>query len=300
MENPRAENSGIGKNRNLGIFHLVVLIVLGGGAMISFRAAAQADGFLKVFMLDVGQGDAILIQAPGGNQVLIDGGLGEAVLGQLSKILPPTDRSLDVIVVSHPHLDHLGGLPAVLEQYEVGIVLEAREDYDSSIFRTWRQGVKAENARQIEAVAGTLLDLGNGATLTVIYPFKSTEGILTRTPHEHNVTVLLRYGQTEMVFTGDMETKAEAALLAAGLNLNAEVLKIGHHGSKTSTSPEFLEAVSPQVALISAGRKNRYGHPDPLTLKRLEDFGVPYYRTDTQGLVTLTSDGERFTVKTQK
>lgn len=276
--------------------HGVIMLTLAGLTLISFRARAEYDGLLKVYILDVGQGDAIFIQAPDGNQVLVDGGPDTSVLDRLSEILPPTDRSIDAVIVSHPHADHIGGLPAVLEHYEVGTVVEAGENYDSSIFRTWHRAVDVEGSQRVDAIAGTTLSLGQSVTLTVLHPFNSASGVTTKTPHDYNVTVMLRYGQMEMLLTGDMETEAEQELIASGINLDADVLKVGHHGSRTSTSSDFLRAVTPEAAVISVGDKNRYGHPTSSTLQRLEDFKIPYYRTDTDGTITITSDGERFAI----
>ncbi len=281
---------------NLSIFHAVIILTLAGLALISFKAKAQYDGLLKIYILDIGQGDAIFIQAPDGNQVLIDGGPDSGVIDRLAEIIPPTDRSIDAVIVSHPHADHIGGLPAVLDQYDIGVVVEASENYDSSIFRTWHQAVDAEGAQKVEAIAGTTLNLGQEVTLTVLNPFESASGVTTKSPHDYNVTLMLRYGQTEMLLTGDMEADVEQKLIANGINLDADILKVGHHGSKTSTSSAFLKAVTPEIAVISVGAKNRYGHPHPTTLQRLEDFKIPYYRTDTDGTITITSDGDRFII----
>ncbi|MEK7525586.1 MAG: MBL fold metallo-hydrolase [Patescibacteria group bacterium] len=281
---------------NLNIFHAVILLTLVGITLISFKAKAQYDGLLRIYVMDVGQGDAIFIQAPDGNQVLIDGGPDASVLDDLAKIMPPTDRSIDAIIVSHPHSDHIGGLPAVLEQYDVGAVVEAGENYDSAIFRTWQQSVDSEGAQKIDATAGITLNLGQDATITVLNPLRSASGITTKSPHDYNVTVMLRYGQMEMLLTGDMEADVEQKLIASGINLDADILKVGHHGSKTSTSSALLNSVTPEVALISVGVKNRYNHPHLSTLQRLEDFKIPYYRTDTDGTITITSDGDRFII----
>lgn len=281
---------------SLNIFHAVIIITLAGMMLVSFKVKAQYDGFLKIYILDVGQGDAIFIQAPDGNQVLIDGGLDAGVLDRLAEIIPPTDRSIDAVIVSHPHSDHIGGLPAVLDQYEVGMIIEGSENYDSSIFRTWHQSVDAEGAQKVDATAGIMLNLGQNVTITVLNPLQSASGVTTKSPHDYNVTVMLRYGQTEMLLTGDMEADVEQELIASGINLDADILKIGHHGSKTSTSSALLNSVTPEVAVISVGDKNRYSHPHPSTLQRLEDFKIPYYRTDTDGTITITSDGDRFAI----
>lgn len=281
---------------SLTLFHAAILLTLAGITLISFKAKASYDGLLRVFVLDVGQGDAIFIQAPNGNQVLVDGGPDAGVLDELAKVMPPTDRSLDAIIVSHPHADHIGGLPAVLEQYDVGAIIEAGENYDSSIFRTWHQAVDREGAQKIDATAGLTLNLGQDLAITVLHPLQSAAGVTTKSPHDYNVTAMLKYGQMEILLTGDMEADVEQELIAVGINLDTDILKVGHHGSKTSTSSSLLNSATPEVAVISVGNKNRYGHPHPTTLQRLEDFKIPYYRTDTDGTVTITSDGNQFTI----
>lgn len=276
----------------LGI--LLVLLIL---AFSSAQSAGVQDGLLKIYFFDVGQGDAIFIQAPNGSQVLVDGGPDAAVIERLQEVMPLSDRSLDAVVVSHPHSDHLAGLIDVLGAYEVGTVLEAKEEYDSATFREWRAAVQKEGSAQVEAAVGKVLELGGGLTLTVVYPAESFQQKMLKEVHEANVTVLVKYQELEVLLTGDMESDAEQMLITAGAPIDVDVLKIGHHGSKTSTSAAFLSATTPQVAIISVGAKNRYGHPAPSTTSRLENFGIKYYRTDINGTVRLISDGERYVIE---
>ncbi|MEK7124937.1 MAG: ComEC/Rec2 family competence protein [Patescibacteria group bacterium] len=289
------------RNRQLGIVHAVIIIVLAGLAYASTRAAGSDDGLLHVYVLDVGQGDAIFIESPNHTQVLIDGGRPDnRVLEQLAEILPPLDRTIDAVVVTHPHADHIGGLSAVLSRYDVGAVVEATERYDSSEYRTWERAVDTEGATRVDAIAGTSLDLGGGVTLSILYPSASAQNIATKKPHSYNVTTLLTYGTTRMLLTGDMEGDAEQALINHALPIDVDVLKVGHHGSTTSSSTAFLNATSPRVALISVGARNTYHHPAPSTLARLERMGIPYYRTDAHGTVEVISDGATFAVIPEK
>lgn len=283
--------------RKLSIIHLVAVLCLGVFAYSINSSANQKDGLLKIYFLDVGQGDGLLIESPTGNQVLVDGGPSGAVLEQLVEVMPFYDHDLDAVVATHPHLDHIGGLVPVLERYDVGVVIQASVSYHSSAFGAWEKAVESENAKKVWATAGLTVDLGGGAELIFLYPFNGEGDTRAGEGHEHMAVTLLKYKNFKLLLTGDMEAGAERELAEKFQDLiKADVLKVGHHGSKTSTTENFLRAVSPQVAVIQVGAKNRYGHPAPITLNRLENFGIRYYRNDTDGAVKLISDGQSFKV----
>ena len=282
--------------RKLSFIHLIVLLCLSVFAFSTHSTAQEKDGLLKVYFMDVGQGDAIFIETPNGNQVLIDGGLDNKVIQELSKVMPFYDRDIDMIIASHPHADHVAGLIEVLERYDVKNVLQAKEDYNSPVVPVWIEAVRNEGANEIEAISGNVIDLGNGATLTIIHPFISVAGTLLKNPHDAVVVAILKYGALEVMLTGDMEAKVERRLMLEGYDLKSDILKVGHHGSKTSTTSEFLSAVAPEVAFIQVGAKNRYGHPSPEVLSRLEKFGIKYYRNDLDGTVKVVSDGQSYQI----
>lgn len=282
--------------QQLKLIHLVILLCLSVFAVSTHSLASQKDGLLKIYFFDIGQGDAIFIETPSGRQVLIDGGPDNKVLSKLGEVMPFYDKDIDIVVVSHPHADHVVGLIDVLERYEIKNIIEAKESYNSSEFRAWQEAVKNENANNIEAVAGRVIDLGDGVNLTILHPFESVIGDNPKNPHDDVVVAMLKYKGLEVMLTGDMEDEAERHLIMAGENLDSDVLKVGHHGSKTSTSEEFLSAVSPEVAVIQVGVKNRYGHPSPEVLERLENYGIKYYRNDLDGDIKLVSDGNNFSI----
>lgn len=286
--------------KQLKLIHLVVILCLFIFAFSINSVASQKDGLLKVYFFDVSQGDSIFIETPNGNQVLIDGGPDNKVLQKLGEVMPFYDRSIDMIVLTHPHADHVAGLINVLERYDVKNVVEARENYNSSEFKAWREAVQKENSGNIEAIAGKEIDLGNGVTLTALHPFESVAGTTTSKPHDDVAVAMLRYGEFEVLLTGDMEAKIERRLILNGYNLDADILKVGHHGSKTSTSEEFLYEVSPQAAVIQVGAKNRYGHPTQVVLSRLENFGIKYYRNDVNGDIKVVTDGVNYQINTVK
>lgn len=280
--------------RRLKLVHLVILLCLSIFAFSINSTASQKDGLLKVYFLDVGQGDAIFVETPNGNQVLIDGGPDNKVLQELAGVMPFYDKDIDLVVLTHPHADHVAGLIGVLERYDIKNILQAKENYNSPVVPVWLDAVKNEKAKEIEAVAGRVIDLGNDVLLKIIYPKISLENQTVKNPNNSSVVMMLDYKDVEILLVGDIEAKAEKELLND--DIGADVLKVGHHGSKTSTITEFLSAVSPGVAFIQVGAKNRYGHPSPEVISRLENFGVKYYRTDLDGHVKVVSDGQNFKI----
>src|SRR3989344_2213858 len=285
------------QSKQLNLIHIIILIVLGVLALNTSRAAGEKDGLLKVYFLDVGQGDSIFIEAPNGNQVLVDGGPDDKVLSELGKIVPFYDHDIDAVVATHPHADHIAGLVGVLEHYQVGKIIEAKEEYDSATYRAWEKAIQEENAEIIEALGGTVLDLGNVVTVTLLYPLASVAGTTTNRPHDDAVVAMLKYSDFKVLLTGDMEVKTEEELLMRGVDVDADILKIGHHGSKTSSGGKFLSAVSPQLAVIQVGARNRYRHPSPETISRMTANGIRDHRNDTDGTVEILSDGQNYQVK---
>ena len=283
--------------KRFSIIHLVVFLCLSIFAWTTYSTASQKDGLLKVYFLDVGQGDAMFIEAPNGNQVLIDGGPDGKVLSELGKVMSFYDRDIDLVALSHPQEDHAAGLIEVLKKYDVKNILWAEGEYNSPIFGAWREAVKEESADEIDAVAGKTIDLGAGAILTILFPANSTAGSFVKNPNDNSVVIMLEYKENRFLFTGDAESATERKLVGMGTDLKADVLKVGHHGSNTSTTEGFLSEIKPQVAVIEVGAKNRYGHPRKEVLGRLEKNGIKYYRTDTDGTVEIVSDGNNFKIK---
>ena len=281
----------------LKLVHLVITLCLSVFAFSINSTASQKDGLLKVYFLDVGQGDAIFIETPNGNQILIDGGPDSKVIQELAKVMSFYDKEIDLVVASHPHADHIAGLIEVLKRYDVNNILEAKDLYDSPQFNEWHQAVTSEHTNQIEAIAWKIINLGEDVDLIILYPLKSYDGITLKKPHEANVIAMLRYKNFRILLTGDAEASAEKEMINNGQDIDADVLKVGHHGSKTSTTTNFLEKVSPEVAFIQVGAKNRYGHPTAEVLSRLEKSGIKYYRNDLDGTIKLMSDGKSYKIE---
>lgn len=281
--------------RKYGSWYFLAALVLVAGFIWGavFRVEAHW-GNLFLHALDVGQGDAIFIEAPNGNQVLIDGGPDDTVLARLGGIMPFWDRSIDLVVLTHPHADHLDGLLAVLERYNVGAVLESGVNHTIPEYGIWRKEVQRRSIPRTIARRNAVIHLGSEVEIRLWAPFQNYEGVTAKNIHDAAVVMELMFSDSRALLMADAESPLERKILAAGGDIRADVLKIGHHGSKTSTSAAFLAAVRPHVALISAGRKNRYGHPAGEVLDRLAAVGVRILRTDEGGTVTLVSDGSGF------
>lgn len=273
----------------------IILVILLFAALFSLYVAFKEDkgGTLTVAFLDIGQGDAIFIESPSGNQMLIDGGGGKAVLRELSKVMPFYDRSIDAVLATHPDQDHIGGLPHVFEKYQIGLFMEPGVSADTSTYKELGAQVEREKVQvgteKILARRGMVVDLGEGATLQILFPDRDPSGMETNTA---SIVARLIYGEHEFLLTGDSPLSIENYLVSIqGETLESDVLKAGHHGSKTSTGAAFLAAVSPKYVVISAGKDNRYGHPAPEVLETISKFGAKILRTDYSGRIIFKSDG---------
>jgi competence protein ComEC len=278
-------------------FILFTLLIL--AALVWIAAINTHDSRLHIFFFDVGQGEAIFIETPSGQNVLIDGGpVDGGILPLLGKRFSFWEGDIDLLILTHPHEDHVGGLIAVLRKYEVGQVLESSIEHDSRTYEEWLRLIEEEGAKRTAAQAGQQIELGDGLRLEVLHAgdigFDDDSSIID------NSAVVLRlvYGDFSVLLTSDIFTEAEQSLLDSRFCLDSTVLKIAHHGSDTSTCPEFLAEVDPQVAVISVGADNTFGHPSPDVLERLSTCRL--YRTDQCGTIELITDGHKLWVKTEQ
>lgn len=252
-------------------------------------------GGLEVTFFDVGQGDSIFIETPEGHQLLIDGGpSGGRILGKLGDGMPFWDRSLDLVVLTHPDYDHLRGLLDVLDRYKVENILWTGALRETKTFGTWLEKLDAENANVVIAQKGQSIRAGD-SQFYVFHPFESLEGVMMeKGSNESSIVMKLVYGQNTFLFTGDISKKEESGILVRSdfpVSPGAQVLKIPHHGSKNSSSKGFLEIINPEVAVISASKDNSYGHPHIQVLDNLQELGIEVFRTDQMGDITITSNG---------
>ena len=264
--------------------------------MVWYAVAAEVrGGKLTVAMLDIGQGDGIFIESPTGIQVMIDGGPNGGVLRELGRVMPFYDRSLDLLIVSNPDKDHFGGFLDILRAYRVGAVMEPGTVGASAEYKGLEELIQKEPAPRILAARGEKVHLGGGAVLEILFPDRDVSGVST---NDGSIIARLSYGETSILFTGDAPQNIEHYLVSLdGTRLKSDVLKVGHHGSRTSTSVEFVGVIAPSMAIISDGKSNSYGHPHQETLDTLAQFSVPVHRTDLEGTIILQSDGETIRIK---
>lgn len=253
---------------------------------------AQPDGLLHVYFLNVGQGDATLIRGPDGENIIIDGGPGQNILKELSETLPYFDNAIDWLILTHPDRDHIEGFIYVLRRYRVKNILFIGASKDDYFSDTFLEEITQKNIPVVFADAESDVTFPDGLVLDTLYPFEQMVGGRGATSNLSIVTKIV-YFNNEVLVTGDADTQEEEKLLNKNVDLHADVLKLGHHGSATSTGEKFLKAVSPAYGVISVGKGNTYHHPHPSTLKKLQSAGVKILRTDINGRIEFAFNKEK-------
>lgn len=271
----------------LSIFYLVYL---------DFKSSQK---ILTFAMLDVGQGDALYIKSPTGVELLLDAGPARKIMGPLQKVRSPFDKTIDALIITNPDADHIGGFAEILKNYRVGLVLEAGTWNDSKTFQNLKQEIKNKKIPDVLARRGMRLHLGDGARIDILFPDRD---VYAWTTNEGSIVARLSYGETSIMLTGDSTSKTEKIILdhTAPSELASGILKVGHHGSRTSSSASFLKDVSPRFALISDGKDNNYGHPHPEVLASIVNAGAEVFRTDLLGTIIMRSDGQTETFSFHK
>ena len=252
---------------------------------------SRKNNELKVVFLDIGQGDAILIQTPFGQDILIDGGPGTKIIHELDKHMGFWNRDIELMILTHPHADHVDGLVEVLKRYEVEKVLGYEINYNYSAFHEWLRLIKEKEIPFNRTKVGDKFILGENLFLETLYPFSDITGQEFKDVNDASIINRLCYFETCFVLTGDASKEMELDLVNSGLNIKAEVLKVGHHGSKYSSDEAFLKLVNPKYAIIQSGKDNKHGHPHYITLKRLIDSGAEILRNDEKGEIICHTDG---------
>lgn len=250
---------------------------------------------MHIYFLDVGQGDSIFIKTAEDYKILIDGGSSANVVNLLDRLMPAWDRVIDLVVLTHPHADHAAGLIEVIKRYPVREFLFNGMAYDSETYNTLLQIINDKHLNVATADANHDYILGE-TRLDIIYP--SIDDQPFNDPNDSSIVSDFRYGNFELLLTGDISTKIEAELMQRGLLSDIDILKIAHQGSRTSTSQSLIDITQPEVGIISVGR-NKFGHPHMEVVDRLQQSNIHLYRTDKNGTIEVVTDGNKYVIKTQ-
>lgn len=277
--------------RHTRLVLLLALLVLFGisiGGYFATRNPYQAP-IVRIAFLDVGQGDAIIIETPTGNQILIDGGVDGSVLSQLGTVLRPGDRHIDMVIATHPDADHIGGLIDVINRYSVDTFIESGATASTATFSALATAVDVQVPTVVTARMGDRIISPDGVVLDILGPYRTYDGNDT---NAQSLVVRLQYGALSVMLTGDAPQSVERDLVRwYGTQLESEIVKAGHHGSRTSTDPDFITALDPLIGIISAGKNNRYGHPHQEVLSVFEQNAIPLITTYDKGTIIFESDG---------
>jgi competence protein ComEC len=279
------------KKASCFVISLLLLTVFARTGIQDTADNTAFTGSLTVHFIDVGQGDSILIESPSKN-VLIDGGSRDS--GVLEYLQENDIVHLDLVIGTHPHDDHIGGLTAVLGSIPVTEIYDPGIPYTTKTFEDYMSVIDEKNIKFTTARAGMGYDLGGGSVMEIINPAKISDISINNA----SIVVRITYGSVSFLLTGDAGPEAESSIIQRGYDLKSDILKAGHHGSNNSSKRYFLDAVDPETAIISCGRDNPYGYPHDETLQRLTESDIDIYRTDLLGTIIVETDGQTYRIRT--
>ncbi len=264
----------------------------------SITLRENRNGTLTFAMLNIGQGDALFIESPTGTQVLIDGGPDNTLMRELPYVLPWYDKHLDMIIVTNPDRDHYEGFLSVLDMYSVDSFLESGTNSTTETYSLLRQKIEDKHIPRIVAKRGQIIEIGGGAYIEVLFPDRDASAMSS---NDGSLVARLVYGDTSVMLQGDSTSAIEHYLVSLdGGSLKSTILKAGHHGSRTSSSEEYVREVSPEWMVMSSGKQNSYGHPHKETLDTFSLLKIPALDTCAMGRIIFYSDGKKFTLKNKK
>lgn len=280
-----------GKYKRLSLLLILIIsfLLMAGcsGSSLRQRGGRDNPGLLVVHFVDVGQADFILIKAPEGRVMVIDAGNNgdaEMVVDYLKK---QGVTRIDYLIGTHPHEDHIGGMDKVIENFDVSNFYMPKVSTTTKTYKDVINAAKSKNLSINTAKGGVSMNLGSGIDTKMLAPLSDKYEEL----NDYSAVIKLVYNDASFLFTGDAEKVSEQQMIKKGLDLSAQVLKVGHHGSNSSTAESFLDAVNPKYAVISVGKDNDYGHPESLVLDRLKIRGIKIFRTDESGTIIVSTDG---------
>ncbi len=275
----------------IGLWIFFGILIITGGVWYTVLLGGEGNQ-LTVSMLNIGQGDAIYIKAPNGVEMVVDGGPDQKLLSELGTMMPFFDKSIDMIVVTNPDKDHYAGFIDALDRYKIKTLVEPGTDSSTPTYYAFKEKIKEKGVKETIVRKGTkiILDENKNIYLEILFPDRDVSGMST---NDGSLVSKLVYGNTCIMLQGDSPSEIEKYLLSVEKpeNLKCQILKAGHHGSRTSTSKEYVKSVNPEFVLISDGQNNRYGHPHKEVLETLKNIGVKVLRTDLDGRITFVSDG---------
>jgi len=284
------------KIKKIKTYLFIFLILANLSVILYLRQEIVDSNFLKIVFFDVGQGDAILIKIPGGYKILVDAGSGKNIINKINKELPFYDKKIDLIIPTHPDSDHIGGFLNLIDNISINSAIIGGNFSQTQSYRTLLEKLKQNKIKILKALIGGEIKIGDKAKLEIINPTQDIS--FKNQPDENNyaTSFILTYQQRKFLFTSDIEKKAEKELIEKIKDkLNIDVLKVAHHGSKTSSSKEFINITSPGISIIQVGKNNQYGHPHLQTLENLKPSLI--FRNDEKGDIVLYSDGQTIWIR---
>lgn len=273
----------------LGVF-LILLFV------IAFLFLQNKKEKFEISFLDVGQGDSVLIKTEEGQNILIDGGPDKTVVKRLSENLAWWDRTIDLMILTHPHADHVSGLVHVLNRYKVKMILYTGVIHTAPEYLEWLQIIKDKNITLKIIDHPQRVNLDEKTNFEILYPDENFVGAQVDNLNNSSIVLKLNHGENSFFFAGDIEEKLEKELIDKKIDLSAKVFKANHHGSDKSNIDDFIRAVNPEIIVITVGDNNQFNHPNPKTLKRFERIKAKIYRTDQGGTIKVKSDGKNISI----
>lgn len=279
---------------------VITSVIMSLNGSESTDTASKTERDLEVRYIDVGQGDSTLVLLPDGQNMLIDAGTNSGAKSLVKELKNSGIEKIDYLIATHPHEDHIGGMDNVINEFEIGKIympkIDSSQTPTTKTYEDVLDAISEKNLKITQGKGGDRIIKGENLDVMFVAPNSSEYSDL----NSYSIAVKVVYGKNSFLFMGDAEQDSEKEVVDSGYDIEANVLKCGHHGSNTATSKDFVERVSPKYAIISCGKGNSYGHPNKETLDTLNEFGVKIYRTDTDGTVTVKSDGTKITINTER